>query len=177
MSGFRYNGSTLAVARHADIPCYFRAGGMLARYVQIVLDKTEPWDEGDNPIETERFVARIYPMAVRVRQQPVVWGVHVGHKARKPQLSPFAIDDSLLGSDLLGYLTLELEGSGDNPLLTRVYGGRYTPPLPWMTSAGDADGGREACRLYWRNHAYLDRRGTLIKKGTRTTTPPSWRLA
>jgi hypothetical protein len=99
-------------------------------------------------------------------------GVHKGHRARKLGLSPFL--NRWIDLELLGYVTIELEGDSGKPLLTRAYGGDYTPPLPWMSSAQDAIGGRAACRKYWTTHAYLNRSKNLILPGTQTSEVPSW---
>lgn len=175
MPHYVYNGKNLKISRFADIPYDMRPGGTYSREVQRILDSTELWKEGDNPIETMWFQLPIFPAAVPIHGAEVVWGIHKGHRAREPKLSPFI--NKPVDRRLMGFITVELERSGDRPLLTRVYGGDYTPPLPWMVSAKDADGGRGACRRYWRSHAYLDRGARLIRVGTRTKIQPSWLTA
>ena len=170
---FLYRDRRLPIARYADIPYELRPGGPKAELVQRLLETVTPWRDGDNPIETRRFDYPIAPMAIPVPSNVrITWGVHRGHKARHPQLSPF-IEVRSVPQQLKGLLTIELEGSAEQPLLTRAYGGDYTPPLPWMTSAKDADGGKAACIRFWREHAYLHR-GGLIKPGSTTRTPPAW---
>lgn len=180
MGTFTYRSKPIRIAGHADIARQYRPDGALATYVQQAIDGVEPWNRGDNPIETVKFeTVRIYPMAIRTDRltESPVWGVHVGHKAQRPGLSPFVEGHVRVDPQLLGYLTIEFDGTAPVPVLTRVYGGEYTPPLPWMGSAKSADGGVSSCFRYWRSHAYLDRHRKLIREGTRQETPPEWYLA
>jgi hypothetical protein len=167
-----YAGKKLKIAPYADIPYEFRPDGRFSEMVQATIDATERWETGENPVQTTRFACPIRPVAVSVGTDAPIWGVHKGHKARKPGLSPFL--SRWIDLELLGYITIELEGDSRKPLLTRAYGGDYTPPLPWMSSAQDAIGGRAASRKYWTTHAYLNRPTNLILPGTQTSEVPSW---
>lgn len=173
---FLYNGVPVAVPWTADIPYELRAEGNLAHCVQAILDATEPWEDGQNPVETAAFDERITPIAISTTGRRVMWGIHKGHKAKKPRLqpSPFVQGDRRILGERIGLLTIELYGSPEHPRLVRAYGGDYTPPLPWMSSAPDAIGGRDACLDYWRQHAYRDVSSRLIVAGTMTRTPPKW---
>jgi len=175
MTAFIYRGQPLAVSGYADISRDMRPNGKYGPLVQSILDETEPWENGENPIEQKKFQEFIWPMAVSIpATTPRVWGVHIGHHARQPGLSPFAM--RRIDWKDAGRITVELEGSGDSPRLTRVYGGDYTPPLPWMASAKDALGGVPACREYWQTHAFFSYSSNfvLIKSGTRTDIAPYW---
>lgn len=81
----------------------------------------------------------------------VYWGVYRFHTAGRPQASPFVLKPAGITTTL----TIEVVGSGEVPLITRIYGGEYTPPLPWQASAPDAEGGREACAEFWKAHAFV----------------------
>jgi hypothetical protein len=173
MAPFMYNGQRVQISPFSDIPYEMRSNGRYATLVQTVLDQTEPWAASESPIEGRYFSIPVRPVSVEVPAGVSrVWGVHRGHKARTPGLSPFV--DIHVDERLMGYVTIELGGSPDKPLLIRAYGGEYTPPLPWMMSAKDADGGREACLRYWQSHAYLSRTLRMIKEGTSTTEAPDW---
>lgn len=176
-----YRGHAVRMTHFSDIPYELRPGGRYADLVQRVLNGTQPWRSGDDPIEEVRFPgSRIRPMAILVPSGiKRSWGIHRGHKARSPQLSPFVdLDARYIDSKLLGYVTIELTGPCDDPLLIRAYGGTYTPPLPWMRSAHQADGGVKMCTRYWRTYAYLSYRFEMIRPGSRTGVAPDWfRLA
>ena len=114
----------------------------------------------------------IFPTAVPIHDARVIWGVHRGHQAARPGLSPFV--DRPVPANWLGKITVELVGTPETPLLVRAYGGEYTPPLPWMRSAQEATGGEAAAQKYWRTHAYLLVEDSLILPGTRTVNAPQW---
>jgi hypothetical protein len=129
----------------------------------------EPWDDGDDPIETKRLNHdRPLPIVVPSNGEPW-WGIHAGHHARQPQASPFVKINwrTLERTDLF---TVELTQTPGRPKLVRAYPGDYIPPLPWMNSARDADGGIRACLEYWRGHAYVYRPGLMIRRAER----PDW---
>jgi hypothetical protein len=170
---FTYRGRLVTIVRTADLPKTMRPDGRFARFVQHALNTVPEWEQGEDPIETLEFDEAVLPaMAIPTKDRQIVWGVHVGHKARTPGLSPFM--DDLRGVVLSNELTLELAGTPDAPLLTRGYAGKYTPPLPWMNSARSADGGQQFCLEYWQTHGYVSPRLTLIRPGTKTYNPPLW---
>lgn len=169
-------GKRVFIPRTADIPWSLRPYGVYAQDVQSVLNGVEPWETGEDPIETEGLDGcPVGPMAVRVPPGCTrAWGVHVAHKAKTPGLSPFVPREAPGIEFVRGVITVELTGSPGQPILTRAYGGEYTPPLPWMTSAGNAPGGRAECLRYWRKYAYVVSSAVLIRSGTLTTVPPEW---
>ena len=160
------------MARYADVERVMQPNGKYAPLVQQLLDTIQPWKKDEDPIETMEFNEAILPMAVPTNGTRPIWGVHVGHKAMRPGLSPFV--EASVPSALLGAITVELSGPMNDVILTRAYGGEYTPPLPWMTSAREAHRGRRECREYWQTHAYLLRNPSLIRTRTRTTIAPEW---
>jgi hypothetical protein len=151
-----------------------------ADLVQRVLDGVAPWQEGEDPIEARELKrTALIPETVRVHDtSKVIWAVHTAHASRQNELSPFVILDR---EPITNTLTVELEGTPDSPVVTRVYPADsneyYIPPLPWMESADDADGGHEGCVEYWRTHAFIARRRArygLMAPETRSATPPQW---
>lgn len=175
MSVFTYRNVKVSTPRYADIATQYRPQGVLAWAVQAMLDKTTPWEEGEDPIVTQRFESeRIFPISINSTGYDIQWGIHRSHHATTPKLSPFILSNWYPRGNSLGYLTIELDGTPECPLLTRVYGGEYSPPLPWMASAKNADGGRGFCLGYWKTHAYLNRHGSLILQGSQTSEAPEW---
>lgn len=170
LKGFVYQDTPVSIPFTADIPTDFRPGRSRAHTVQQLLDMTDPWKDGDDPIETNQVDGRMRCLTVPNDGRQPIWAVHVGHKARQPQLSPF-IETRI--QPLTQLLTIELAGTPERPRLVRVYPGDYTPPLPWQNSAKDADGGREYCLTYWRSHSYLFS-PRVVQGRTCTTTPPNW---
>lgn len=173
---YSYQGRPVEIARTADIRRDMRPDGRFASLVQIVLNGTK-WVPG-GPIETLQFDrAHVLPTAVEV--QPGVqrvWAFHSGHRARHPKKSPFVVQD--VSREDIGFVTVELAGTPDEPLLVRAYGGDYMPPLPWMISAESADGGMQACKEYWLTHAYLLTNYALLRQGSiRHTNVPDWYAA
>lgn len=175
MNFFTYRGGPqVLIPRFASVPLEFSPRGQWATYVQALIDHTEPWKKYEDPIETDRYDELILPTAVPVEGREIIWGVHRKHKARSPQRSPFIDGHYQVPDALIGFITIELSGTPEIPRLVRAYSGDYKPPLPWMASAIDAEGGRQACRDYWRTHAYSNRHNNLIREGTRTTQAPRW---
>ena len=175
-----YNGRPVMLADRADMPHFFRPGGRRAHHIQKVLDDTDPWKPGRDPIVTSTVTWRgQLPTALPIRRgaTQIVWAVHRGHGEieAEPGLSPFiVVDRSKHPKTLL--VTIELAGSIEAPIVTRACVGDYTPPLPWMESAPDADeGGIDACIAYWRKHAFavfnLDR---ITRGGSIQAEPPPW---
>jgi hypothetical protein len=169
---YTYAGENLKISPYADMPRTMRPGGLFEYQVQELISSITPWEDGDDPIETMEFDIPIHPMALPRGYAVVTWGVHRGHRAKNPGLSPFVTRGT--PHELMGIITVELKGTPESPLLTRAYGGDYTPPLPWMTSAKEAPDGVQECRDYWQTHAFLMRSSSLIAAGTLTKTPPEW---
>jgi hypothetical protein len=166
-----FQGRAVQVAGTADIPSQYRSDRPMGRIVQRVLDMIEPWEEGDDPIETKRLAGvRLAPLIVPLSGRVPFWGIHAGHKSRSPGPSPFVgvNFDSLRPTDLF---TVELVWTSEEPLLVRAYPGNYIPPLPWMSSAAQAHCNIEECEDFWSRHAYVYR-STLMRQ--REAQPPHW---
>lgn len=171
---YRYNNHKIYIPRHAESTAAFNPrSGIFREIVQNVLDSVEPWKKNEDPIETfhlpRRIGARV--IALATHEEPL-WGINPYHSARTPGLSPYfelGPDDPRKLTDLAA---LELTGTPDKPILTRIYPGEYMPPLPWMSSARRADGGLAACTEYWNQHAFILR----PHRGPEqlTETPPDW---
>lgn len=168
--GWNYRGANVQVPRTADIPPQFWPNGRLSAIVQEVLNTVEPWQDGDDPIETETFQDELFlPIVVPLQGRKPWWGIHAGHHARQPQASPFIqVDFDLIAKT--NRFTIELMQSAQRPKLVRAYPGDYIPPLPWMGSAAHADGGRQACLNFWRRHAYVYRRQAMLRR----RPEPAW---
>lgn len=117
---------------------------------------------------------------IESKNREVRWGIHRGHKAKNPQPSPFVM---LLPDEAIKtrWLTIEMVGTPLAPELIRVYtGGEYIPPLPWQTSAREADGSIDPdCIEYWETHAYVYLQSIVAGRPSfedMPTTPPDWYL-
>lgn len=163
---WKYKGRRVTVAPTADIPAEYREGSRGHTVVQTVLDDME-WRE--DPIETVFDMDPLPEIVIRVGSRVRRWAKHVGHRARNVQLSPFVVARKSWTSSF----TVELVGLVDNPLLVRAYPGEYIPPLPWQRSAEYADGGLEACKAFWREHAYVYRPSRVVT-GSETGITPVW---
>ena len=157
-----YRGTPLIVPPTADITRNFF--GRHKELVQEALFALEDSENEDGDVRWGRRGAPIFTLQIDLADglatdvvdvemgERVVWAVHTHHTAKKPDLSPFVRRPEW---PKVAKLTIELAGTSDEPWLTRVYAGDYRPPLPWMNSARDADGGRVAALEYWRSHAYI----------------------
>ncbi len=169
--GWSYRGVGVLVSPTADIPSPFRPRQQLAGVVQTCLDQIEPW-QGKDYIIAESHFSREKFRAIVVEVTPgarIIWGVHKGHKAQRPQVSPFVDAGHVTTQDF----TLELEGTASRPRLVRAYPGTYTPPLPWQASARDVDGGVRECQRFWQTHAYLWN-SNIVRPGSAVPRPPDW---
>lgn len=167
-----YGGRPVIVPPTADIPNEYRYEVGYGAMVQRILNDVEPWKFGQSPIETEADLPfRLKAITVPNEAHTPFWAFHAGHKAAILGLTPFLRVHKVV---LTRSLTIELDGSPDFPMLTRVYPGEYMPPLPWQTSARKADGGMQACLEFWRHNSYIYR-DTLIM-GRPTYEPPEWFL-
>lgn len=176
-SAYEYLGNRVFIPRGAEVSAAFRPGqdGTFVDDVQDAIDEIEPWEQGEDPIYTFNLPRAIGATVARLAEVEVpVWGVNPHHKARNPGLSPYV----LLGRDdprtRTREVTLELAGTPDRPLLTRVYPGEYMPPLPWMQTARRADGGMDACVRYWRGHAFISKPSNRPLSLSQTHRPPDW---
>lgn len=176
VSQYKFLGRPLSISETADFQPGMQPGGAYHGEVQKALNAVTHRTRRAVAPYTFKSKSYIPPMAVRYEPgSEISWGVHRLHKAQNPGLSPFIHE--LDGAMPQHLLTVELSWKGGEPTLVRAYGGDYTPPLIWMGSARDAVGGRNACRQYWQNHAYVDLDFGLIKKGTLADTPPRWYTA
>lgn len=171
---YTYHNNPILIPRHAEVSAVFRdRDGVLGEVIQEVLDNVEPWEKGEDPIETfdlpHRIGSRV--VALTAAEKPL-WAINPHHKARQPGLSPFITLLPTDGRNSVDIGTLELSGTIEKPILTRVYPGDYMPPLPWMASAPKADGGRPACVDYWQSHAFVLRAANGPEM--LMDTPPEW---
>jgi hypothetical protein len=176
-TAWKWRGNDVFLATSAQLSRSFRPDGRNGALVQRVLNQIKPWLQGEDPIESRRLEGvRLLPQAVRIiGNSDRIWGIHREHTAKSPRLSPFV---ELRRPPRTNTVTVVLTGTPEMPIVVNVYAAddneSYIPPLPWMFSARDADGGMAFCRDYWREHAYLLRSPDLICRGTRQQTPPSW---
>lgn len=167
-----YNGRRVLIVPSAEIARGFRPHERYGKLVQKLLDGVEPWDLKDDPIETTYDNLLEMPAIVtRNKGRKPVWGIYTRHTARDPKLSPFVHGSGEI--EFTRSLTVELTGTPEQPRLTRVYPGEYIPPLPWQASSGDAEGGREMCIHFWRNHSYIYD-PSVIKFRKHTNNAPEW---
>lgn len=170
MPGFMYRGAQVSIPFTADITTDLRPSGKNAGAVQTVLDGTDPWKLGEDPVETCETQYQLRLTVIENNGRTPIWAVHTGHKAKQPQLSPFLSVAQVPETRLC---TIELVNPPNAPRLVRAYSGDYTPPLPWQASAADADGGVRYCREFWRTHSYVFN-NRLIKHDSRTRFAPAW---
>lgn len=174
---FTYNNRRVVIARDANIGRKFRPGGEFAHCVQHLLDTTEPWKQGEDPIESitddRGNWPRILPATIKIHGESVVWGVHIGDRSSRPSRAPFAW--RYFPKNTPSAITVELAGTPLNPQITRIYGGdEYVPPLPGSLSLrGDPEAKAESLQ-FWRHNAYCAIGDELIQRGTQTTRPPAW---
>jgi hypothetical protein len=135
-------------------------GGIFKEIIQKILDTLEPWERGEEPIETFHLPTQVGSrvMALAGRETPL-WGVNPHHKARNPGLSPYAMLHRNDPRQRTDSATIELMGSVERPILTRAYPGEYMPPLPWMKSVSQAPDGKEGSIAFWQEHAFVLREG------------------
>jgi hypothetical protein len=170
---YRYRETEVVIPRGAEVSRAFlpSESAVYRNIIQEVLDDIEPWEAGEDPIETfdlpQHIGARV--AALTVLEVPA-WGINPHHRARNPGLSPYKTLPKTDRRQWADTATLELAGTVDRPQLVRVYPGDYMPPLPWMITANKAPGGYTECVEYWETHAF-------IKRGAEpqlTATAPDW---
>ncbi|HSW66253.1 MAG TPA: hypothetical protein VLI54_03900 [Bacillota bacterium] len=173
---YHFQGNQIHVPRYAEVPYSFGASPSAPFHneVQTILDNVEPWENGDLPIEIFELSRSVGARVVELSDvEHPGWGINPHHTAKRPGVSPyFALDDDD-PRHRTTTITLELAGSADKPILTRIYPneGGYMPPLPWMGTARLApDGGRDACVAYWNRHAFIHRGGVPSLTGA----APDW---
>lgn len=151
-----------------QVPRFFKSNGEHANLVQRVLDNIELGEKGEKSFLTMQFPVKIYPETVPVSLGAQrVWGIHRGHKAQEPGLSPFV--DQRVSPEQMGFITVEVKRIARGVLLTRAYGGHKSPPLPWMTNRD-----RRVNVKYWQDNAFLSMSYVMIRPNTMTPYPPSW---
>jgi hypothetical protein len=147
---------------------WFRPGGHYEKLIQRVLDDIEPWS-GDSVIRHTLVMrgARLCCDVVPVKPGAErLWGIHAGHTAREPGLSPFCQWPGAWPQT--NALTVSLSGYADRCQLTSVYPGEYRPGLPWMSSR---DVPLWESTDYWSNHAFVVR-GRIMR--ATSAVPPRW---
>lgn len=164
-----YKGKAAYVPPTADISPEFLPSGDRKELVQRVLDQTPLWGKGDDPIETIELRYGLVAVVIETFGAPVIWAKHAGHHAKNVGLSPFVRAER----SYTKRFTAEFSGTSGRPMVVRAYPGDYMPPLPWMGTAGDADGGRAACVEFWRNHAYVLTSRVVVPE-SKSDTPPEW---
>ncbi len=160
MSGYTYHNNVVKIPRNAEVSSAFRdtPRAIFFSEVQTAINEIESWEKGEDPIYTFDIPFDIGARVVQLAQnEEPLWGVNPYHKARYPQESPYLLLDRRDPRATTDEATIELSGTPDKPMLIRAYPGDYMPPLPWMSSAKDADGGREQCLEYWQTHAFMYR--------------------
>lgn len=182
LQGLTFGEVGVAVPRTADITPVFYQGEEYMWLLQDALDVLfEDWQEaGDTKqgqhhmwpdrnhgpsltLELDEEDPVLYPNVVQVSSdEKRLWAIHADHAARRAQPSPFVrrcrADQPKPGMLAIGpvrSLTIELAGTAERPALVRAYPGEYQPPLPWMASAKNAEGGVAESRQYWLSHAYV----------------------
>jgi hypothetical protein len=167
---FTLHGKQVAIRKTTDIPREYLPSGYFAPYVQMILDSIEPWKGDRYIVRTLRTRRAKFPTKVtRVGDLKRFWAIHVAFAPQDAGIVPFVYIKG--GMSLSKFLTLELDGTMDDPELICVYPGRDQPPLPWMLE-DDAD--VEESREFWLTHAYILYNKQLIVPGTQTTVPPVW---
>jgi len=122
----------------------------------MALDQVKPWEKDKCPPKTFNLPRWIGARAVPLDVSEVpIWGINPHHKAKNPGLSPFIELDQDDPRGRTNSATLELAGETDRPILTRVYPGKYMPPMPWMQSVDRAPDGLDECLKYWDTHAFV----------------------
>ena len=174
MKNYTYRENRVFIPPTAEVGRIFMPRGEFGPVVQRVISETSPWEKGEDPIEEFTLPKEIGVRVVELsdRDRPM-WGRNPNHKARNIEVSPYVYRADLNSPNLRTvHATLEMVGSPDKPILTRVYPGEYSPPLPWMQSAKNADGGRDGCIEFWKKHAYII---TSMNRPTELSPePPNW---
>jgi len=177
------DGRPVQLGAYADLLPHFRPRAKFAGRVQQALDNSaqflgewEP-DKGNLTTCTDLGTVQLTPLAIMLDDElrsQVVGGIHITHRARRPQLSPFIRLQSFPKSTLL---TLEIKGSPDRPEIVRIYTPPATvtsiPPLPWMSSAEYWYSGVEGCKQFWRGASFCLTPYS-VKPGSFQSKPPQW---
>lgn len=176
LTSWTYYGARVGVPFAADIPPKFRHDGTWRNAVQRVLNRVQPSKDGVLPAVVTCCLsdAAFYRLAASVPVGGIrEWGVHAGHHARNPGLSPFV--RLPYSTPCTSLFTVHLDGTVSKPLVVRAYPGEEIPPLPWMSSARSSLWRMSDITAYWRTHAYvLCPDGGPMRPGTQVTKPPAW---
>lgn len=173
-----YNDNRVVVPRTADIEyAFFDSRRDL---VQKALDNIGSINPGDTVAYTYETDEEDLPLPMRsvVRLADGVrprWGIHAGHTARNPGLSPFVeFNGRSIQLVAESFITIYVLFVRDRAHLVRVFVGEDRPGLPWMNSVRhDWTARRDSCE-FWRNHAYVIRGNGAPVKGRLTDRAPAW---
>ncbi len=174
MTLYTYQENRVLIPSGAEVSEAFRPApaGAFRDVIQEVLDSIGPWERGQDPIETFDLPYHIGSRAVVLTDsESPMWAVNPHHKARNPGQSPYIRLPNGDDRHRTRLATLELTGTVEKPLLTRVYPGDYMPPLPWMKTAKNAPGGRDECLSFWMRHAFVYRQKDDLDFSGQ---PPTW---
>lgn len=171
---YSYKGNPVFVPCNVEIPKSFRPGksGPLFEVFQEALNTIEPWNMGDDPIETIEIPYKIGARAVKLTtHEDPIWQINLSENAKDREVTPhieLSHDDE---RRLTNKITVELKSLPKHPLLMRAYPGEYIPPLPSLLPANAGAEAFEESLDYWNTHALLYNQrctpGDLQK-------PPSW---
>ena len=140
-------GGFLEVARTADVPTSLLPDNLHWPMLHEALARITDEDIDESYIITCDELGWEMPCSVISNgSHTVKFGIHAGHKAREPKLSPF-VD---VPGDWPRTDTLVLDFSGGR--LVRVMPGLEYPPLPWMSSARED---LSASTTFWQTHSYI----------------------
>jgi hypothetical protein len=151
----------------ADVSPRFRPGGadeeMLHRALQVVTVR----DVTDSCILSCEDLGCTTPVVVVKNSDypelSVRFGIHAGHMAAHPGVSPFII--LAMPRPTTDTLVLDFQEG----MLVRVMPGHEYPPLPWMKSAR---GRVSECAAYWHGHSYVKTKVNV--QGGLSNQKPQW---
>lgn len=166
---WNYYGEPVRQAATGEVPLEYRPGKLYAPLVQDAINCMRLRASDRETWVTIDVREDLRELVVAAGNRPRIWGVHVGHRARDPRVSPFVKHRDTFTRRL----TVHVAQRDGNLLLVRVYPGEYRPPLPWQNSARNEPGGDATCRKFWREHAYVYNPRDLVR-GTQTDSVPDW---
>lgn len=165
MTGLTIDGVRVEIPRYADIPSNLRPGGKHWRLVEEALHGVGTWEDRVL-IDTVTHLSGDIPMTVvRNMAHTPMWGIHRGHKADNPKLSPFVLLQRTPNTRTLSF-------EFDKGKIVRIMPGEYIPPLPWQTTAKKMEGGTAACREFWCSHSYVWSKN--LTTTALSSQPPTW---
>jgi hypothetical protein len=165
---WKYRGVGVRVPATADIPHRYKPQGRDGYIVQEILDGTEPWNRGQDPIETIVDLDQpVRAIIVPIKGRRVVWATHAYHYAKRVQVSPFVRTLPVMTNSF----TVVMAGTPTEPMVVRAFPGEYAPPLPWQRHR-DPTEDLESLN-FWRRHAYVYS-SRLVVHGSITSDVPAW---